>query len=187
MTQQVTPSHIYHSELLRAKQTAQVFIDGFNIEANKVHTLPLLNEFHCLGYSKVADMVGAERAVLAKEYWSTADIDYQDSSDSDSFADFLWRVDDFIQSLDDANNVEDFGYPDNSLFFGHGIWIGLLAWRLLGCPINSNADMQKFRNFQTALPMYNTVVYRLTISELSPYNHGISNHGIKQLQWFELL
>lgn len=41
----------------------------------------------------------------------------------------------------------------------------MLAWQLLGLSANDNADMQKFRQFQTALPMHNTVVYRLDLTE----------------------
>lgn len=62
---------------------------------------------------------------------------------------------DFLNQLDD--------FPHNSLFFGHGIWIGMLAWQLLGLTAKNNADMQQFRAFQTALPMYNTVVYQLNV------------------------
>ena len=75
----------------------------------------------------------------------------------DSFVDFLTRIDEFIAKIPEFEN--------NSVFFGHGLWIGLLAWRLLGCDITNNVDMQKFRQFQMALPMYNTVVYHLTLSD----------------------
>ena len=55
-------------------------------------------------------------------------------------------------------------YPqleDGSLLFGHGIWIGLLAWRLLGFSAETATDMAAFRRFQTGLPMPNTAVWQL--------------------------
>ena len=54
--------------------------------------------------------------------------------------------------------------------------MALLAWRLLGCQIETTSDIQAFRQFQTALPMHNTVTYKLLVSE----------NGIKQLQKIEV-
>ena len=163
---QTAPNKIYCSQMLRSQQTAQAFCDKFRLNANAdtktgadagyesgYEVLPWLNEFGCLGYATIEGMMGKERAVLAKQYWQTADLEHRDTHDSDSFADFLARVDNLISQLDD--------FEDNSLFCGHGIWIGLLAWRLMGCHVKDNADMQRFRQFQTAMPMANTVVYRL--------------------------
>lgn len=150
----IRPSVIYCSKLLRAKQTAQLFCEKYQLEAQP---LALLNELRCLAFETVKGMQGEQRRVIAKEYWDTADIHYRDAMNADSFADFLTRVDGFIMA---APN-----YPNNSLFFGHGIWIGLLAWRLMGCEVKDNADIRRFRQFQTAMPMYNTVVYRLDIAE----------------------
>lgn len=69
-------------------------------------------------------MLGNERAILAKQYWQTAHIDFKDGNDADSFAEFQQRVATFLNRLDD--------FEHNSFFFGHGIWIGMLAWQLLG-------------------------------------------------------
>jgi alpha-ribazole phosphatase len=148
------PSCIYHSQMLRTKQTAQFFSDYFDISPKE---LSLLNEFRCLSYSTVANMMGEQRSKIAQHYWQTADIHHLDGDDADSFVDFLTRIDEFIAKIPEFEN--------NSVFFGHGLWVGLLAWRLLGCDITNNVDMQKFRQFQMALPMYNTVVYHLTLSD----------------------
>lgn len=148
----ITPSHIYHSPLLRAKQTAEIFNAHLNFELKEIGAL---KEFACLGFKSVLDMMGAERAVLAKAYWQNADIYFKDGGDADSFDEFQKRVADFLNQVDD--------FEHNSLFFGHGIWIGMMAWQLFGLTAKNNADMQKFRAFQTALPMYNTVVYRLDV------------------------
>jgi broad specificity phosphatase PhoE len=162
----ISPSKIYSSELLRAKQTAQVFAHLYQIPSE---TLTILNEFSYLGFENINDMDGQERRKLAQLYWEKATIEYRDHHDSDCFQDFLDRVDLFIRRIDFFN--------DNSLFFGHGIWIALLAWRLLGCPIETALDIKAFRQFQTALPLDNTVIYKLSISQ----------DGVKQLQKFDLL
>lgn len=148
----ITPSCIYHSPLLRAKQTAMIFNQGFDLELIE---FPTLKEFGCLSFENIRDMVGAERAILAKHYWQNAEICFKDGDDADSFDEFQNRVADFLNQLDD--------FSHNSLFFGHGIWIGMLAWQLFGLTAKNNADMQAFRTFQTALPMHNTVVYRLDV------------------------
>lgn len=147
------PSAIYHSQMLRTRQTAQPFCDHYGIAPSE---LALLNELSCLGFATVKGLMGEQRSKIAQQYWSSADIHHRDAADADSFADFLARIDDFIALAPTL--------PDNSLCFGHGQWIGLLAWRLLGCQVENNRDMQKFRQFQTAMPMTNTVVYRLDIS-----------------------
>lgn len=161
----IQPFHIYCSELKRAQQTAQVFSQAYQISPMIIKEL---NEFRCLDLKTVEGLQGTERGILAQKYWQDADVTHHDGDDSDSFQDFIDRVDTFIQKIPN--------FQDNSLFFGHGIWIGLLAWRLMGCKVESNADMRKFRQYQTALPMFNTVVYKLTVS----------NEGIQQLQWYEI-
>lgn len=153
-TLNITPSCIYSSPLLRAKQTAIIFNQNY---ALNIHILPELKEFCCLSFDNIKDMMGNERAVLAKHYWQNATIEFKDGDDADSFCEFDGRVSAFL------NRLEYFEH--NSVFFGHGIWVGLLAWRLLGLSVKTNADMQKFRQFQTALPMYNTVIYRLDMIE----------------------
>lgn len=162
---QIQPAAIFCSELKRAQQSAQAFSTRYQLAP---HVLSALNEFRCLDFKSVEGLQGTERAVLAQNYWQTADLTYRDGEHSDSFADFLARVDSFVQSIH--------AFEDQSLFFGHGIWIGLLSWRLLGCPLQTNQDMQKFRQYQTALPMFNTVVYKLCVS----------SKGVKQLQWFNI-
>ncbi|STZ09408.1 Uncharacterised protein [Moraxella caprae] len=60
------------------------------------------------------------------------------------------RVDTFIGRFD-----------DNTLFFGHGIF----AYRLMNLPVRDNGDIRRFRAFQTAMPMHNTVLYRLDVAD----------------------
>ena len=56
--------------------------------------------------------------------------------------------------------------PDGTVCFGHGIWIGMVAWKLLGFGADTSDDMRRFRRFQTGLPLPNGAVYAL--EELAP-------------------
>lgn len=134
---QISPSKIYSSELFRAKQTAQIFADLYQIP---IEILTILNEFSYLGFEHISGMDGQERKELAQLYWENATIEYRDHPDSDCFQNFLDRVDLFIKRIDSFN--------DNSVFFGHGIWMALLAWRLLACPIETKLDIKHSANFK---------------------------------------
>lgn len=148
----VQPRRLYCSGLLRARQTAQVFADAHALE---LHEQPLLNELNCLAFARVEGMPGTERFPLVHAYWDRADPAYRDGEVADSFNDFQARVDAFLGQLEQ--------FEDGSVLFGHGIWIGLLAWRLLGCRVEDGAGMRRFRQFQLAIPLHNTIVYRLDL------------------------
>ena len=143
-------SHVYVSELRRTHETAAPYCHAHGITPQ---TLPLLNEFSCLAFELIRDMDGAARRPLADAYWQRADPLECTGAGADSFAAFNQRLSAFLAH-----------YPqleDGSLLFGHGIWIGLLAWRLLGFSVETAADMAAFRRFQTGLPMPNTAVWQL--------------------------
>ncbi|MDQ2734374.1 MAG: hypothetical protein M3Y55_05145, partial [Pseudomonadota bacterium] len=53
-----------------------------------------------------------------------------------------------------------------TVLFGHGIWFGLLSWKLLGFRADDSGGMKAFRRFQSGLPMPNCAVY--TVEQLSP-------------------
>lgn len=145
------PKNIFSSQFLRAKQTANAFCDAYALTAQEI---PLLNEFSYLSFSNIKELTPEARISKAQTYWQTANLTYRDGSDSDSFNDFLSRVSAFNQTVSE--------YPNHSLFFGHGIWIALLTWQLLGHRID-HTSIQNFRQFQKALPMHNTIVYELKL------------------------
>lgn len=143
-------NHVYTSELRRTHETAAPYCRAHGITPQ---ILPLLNEFSCLAFDRIRGMDGAARRPLADAYWQRADPLECTGAGADSFAAFNQRLDAFLAH-----------YPqleDGSLLFGHGIWIGLLAWRLLGFPAETAADMTAFRRFQTGLPMPNTAIWQL--------------------------
>lgn len=53
------------------------------------------------------------------------------------------------------------GQPDQTVVFGHGMWLGMLVWKLLGFKSADSLAMRAFRGFQIGLPLPNCVVYLL--------------------------
>ena len=152
----VQPAAVYTSELLRTQQTASYYCHEHSIEPK---VLPLLNEMCCLDYENIKDISIENRRQLAREYWNRADLHEKNGPAADSFVMFLNRVKEFLASYQQ--------YPDHTVFFGHGMWIGLLAWHLMGFSIENSDSMRLFRQFQTAMVMDNTVVYQLQWDEAS--------------------
>ena len=107
-----------------------------------------------------------ERRRMAQAYWMLGDVHHRDGPTADSFAMFAARVDEFLGMAETL--------PNHSLLFIHGFGMGMLACKLLGFEVKTRQDMQQFRQFQTAINMKNTVVYRLQIN---------SHTGLKQLSY----
>lgn len=147
------PAQLYCSQMLRARQTAEYFADAHGLAAQEIAEL---DEFSYLALATVEGKVPGDVAVLAREYWQRGDPAHRDADIADSFDDFAARVEAFLARLHD--------FDDGSVFVGHGIWIGLLAWRLQGRAVNGPADMQAFRAFQTAMHVPNAGVYSLEIA-----------------------
>jgi len=114
---------------------------------------PLLHEFSALDADQLQGMMGAQRRPLADAYWAAADPRLRAGPNAETFAEFSARVDAFVPELARL--------PDRSVLVGHGIWFGLLFWKLLGFTADDSAGMRAFRRFQTGLPMPNCAVYEL--------------------------
>lgn len=147
------PARLYCSQMLRARQTAAYFADAHGLAAQEIAEL---DEFSYLALATVEGKAPGDVAVLAREYWQRSDPAHRDGDVADSFDGFAARVEAFLARLHD--------FEDGSVFVGHGIWIGLLAWRLQGRTVNGPADMQAFRAFQTGMHVPNAGVYRLEVA-----------------------
>ena len=146
----VVPSKVLVSAYTRARQTAQPFCDKAGCQA-EVH--PLLHEFSALDPALVEGMTGEQRRPITATYWHTADPAVRMGDQAETFLEFNSRVSDFVAELA--------ALPDRCVLFGHGIWFGLLAWRLLWFGASDSHGMKGFRGFQLGLPMPNCAVYRL--------------------------
>lgn len=147
----VKPSLVLVSEFIRTHQTAQPFCDKHQV-ASQIQ--PLLNEFSAISHELIAGMVGTQRRPIADAYWAEADVNKRMGKEADTFIEFNTRVEHFITEMATL--------PDNTVIFGHGIWFGLLVWRLMGFTYQDSKSMKSFRRFQTSLPMHNAVIYKLS-------------------------
>ena len=147
----IKPSQVLTSELIRTQITAQPYCDKHqvNFQIN-----PLLNEIHAVSYELIEGMMGQQRRQIAQQYWSEGDIHKRMGKQADTFTEFRDRVDGFINEMPNLEN--------NTVIFGHGIWFGLLTWKLLGFEVIDNLTMKAFRRFQSGLPLANGIIYRLT-------------------------
>lgn len=79
--------------------------------------------------------------------------------EAETFRAFAGRVSSFLADRLPA-------LPDGTVCFGHGFWIAMAAWQLLGFLEVNTQTMHQFRRFQAGLPVPNCAVYRL--DELAP-------------------
>jgi alpha-ribazole phosphatase len=144
------PARILTSPFIRAQQTAVPFTTRVGISA-EVH--PLIYEFDNFDLNQIAGMTGAEREPLRDAFWQAADPDKRMGPAAETFAEFEQRVQAFLPHLQ--------ALPDKTIVFGHGMWVGMLIWKLLGFRANDSLGMSAFRRFQVGLPMPNCAVYHV--------------------------
>lgn len=166
----VEPSKVLVSKYLRARDTAQPFCDKVGCPAD-VH--PLLHEFSALDAATLEGMTGAQRRPIADAYWKTADPGVRMGPQADTFLEFNVRVAEFMAELPRL--------PDQCVLFGHGIWFGLLCWKLLGFSADDSQGMKAFRRFQTGLPMPNGAVYVLEGSRTRRWSWHADEWAMRQV------
>ena len=144
------PTAVFVSEFSRTAETAAPLCDRFGLSPV---ALRCLNEFSSLDHTLLEGMVGAERRPLAERYWERVDPDFRTGPLADTFAEFNARVSQFLSHMAEL--------PHGCLVVGHGIWFGLLVWRLAGREAETSEEMRCFRQFQRTYPMPNCAVYQL--------------------------
>ena len=150
------PPRVLVSQYLRARQTAEPLCERVGCVA-EVH--PLLHEFSALDPALLQGMTGEQRRPIAAAYWQAADPAVRRGPQAETFLEFDARLAAFVEELPNL--------PDRTIVFGHGIWFGLLCWKLMGFATDTPQAMRAFRRFQTGLPMPNCAVYVL---------HGLDAH-----------
>ena len=143
------PSQVLVSGFLRTQQTSASFCAHRRILAQE-H--PLLYEFCTLDPALIAGLDAAGRRPIVEDYWTQADPDARmGEGEAESFHTFAGRVEVFLKQMH--------ALEDGTLVFGHGMWLALLVWRVLGFESQGSAAMRNFRRFQLALPMPNCAQY----------------------------
>jgi alpha-ribazole phosphatase len=155
------PSRVLSSSFLRARETARPYCERVGIA---VEVQPLLNEFSALDPAMLEGMNGAQRRPIANAYWAAADVAVRMGRQAETFLEFDARVHAFLRELSTL--------PDASVLFGHGIWFGLLCWRLAG---RDDPDMRAFRRFQQDMFVGNGSVYLLSSTVDGRWDNGHGN------------
>lgn len=145
-----SPSQILASSYVRAQETARPFCEKVSM-GMQLH--PLLHEFSTFDPALLEGMNGAQRQPLVEAYWQEADPARRMGEGAETFAEFDRRVGAFLPQLQDL--------PDGTVLFGHGMWMALLIWKLLGFRSSDSLGMKAFRRFQLGLPIPNCAVYHL--------------------------
>ena len=146
----VVPTKIFVSEYYRTQQTAEALLQKHNLSAL---VLPCLNEFNTLCHKVIDGLNGEERIPIILKYWEDSDPNWRHGETAQTFNEFYQQVFSFNQELEHI--------PNNSIIFGHGMWLALYIWQQLGFKdkCDRTIEMQLFRKFQLGLPIPNTALY----------------------------
>lgn len=164
------PTQILTSAFLRARETAQPY-EAKTGGAARVH--PLVHEFSTLDHSQIVGLTTAEQAPHIDAYWGAADPAARHGALAETFLEFEERVSGFLNELPTLQH--------GTVVFSHGMWIALMAWRLLGFTARDRPGMQAFRRFQLGFPMPNGAVYRLVQSASGHWHVQANEPAIRTL------
>ena len=142
------PAAILVSSYIRTSQTAAPYCHIVGVEPL---THPLLHEFSTVDPALMFGMLGAQRKPFVEEFWRVPSLTKRMGDHAETFSEFNERVTSFLAVMDT--------FPANTVIFGHGMWIGLLVWHVLGFTCQDDLDMKAFRRFQAGLPMPNCAAY----------------------------
>ncbi|CAM5792446.1 histidine phosphatase family protein [Ottowia pentelensis] len=146
------PAMICSSPFLRARQSAEPYCVRTGL-ADQV--IDQLHEFDTIDPELFQGMTGGERRPIMDAYWAEGDPDKRMGPRAETFREFAQRVECFRTGA-------MLSLPDGAVLFGHGMWIGMLTWQLMGFSAGDSLGMKAFRRFQQGLPMPNAAVYRFT-------------------------
>ncbi|WP_274572416.1 histidine phosphatase family protein [Neisseria leonii] len=145
---------IFVSPYLRTRQTAEPYVQAMHMQPT---VLPDLHEFNYLSFAHICGKTFQDVKMQSERYWARNDVDFRDGADCDSFASFFNQI---------GHIRRCFAAKGDGVYvvFGHGFWIGVLLWQLLG-RYSGSLDMQKFREFELLVRPKNTDVYLWQIDD----------------------
>ena len=145
------PALVLTSPYVRAQQTAAPYCARCGAAAQPV---ALLHEFDAIAFHLIAGMDGDARRPVTAAFWAKSDPLHRTGADKESFVQFACRVRAFVHHLLPA-------LPHGTVAFGHGTWIAMLIWLLLGFDPLQEHGMRRFRSFQQGLPMPNASIWHI--------------------------
>lgn len=151
----IRPPTVLVSSMRRTQQTARPFCSQLGLSP-VVH--PGLDEFSVIDPALIAGLRGDQRKPFVKAYWDEANPHRRLGDQADTFLEFEGRVRDVLVEDFEADLCTD---AADAVVFGHGIWLAMLIWQMLGYRSTDADGMRAFRRFQQSLPMPNCAVYSL--------------------------
>lgn len=146
------------ARFVRAQQTAAPYCQRYNLDPQ---IDPDLDEFSLIDPALLASLDGDQRKPYAKAYSEEPDLHRRLGANADTFAEFIERVRRFQNRMDTLT--------DGAVIFGHGIWLAMLSWLLLGRDVANQEEMRAFRAFQLELPMPNCVIFEAARQGSQPW------------------
>lgn len=128
---------IIHSGLIRTEKTARYTIERFPFA--KVRQWDV-QEFNYLGENYNTTICKTKRKVDKNIYWKQADLNYKYNDESESFYNFLKRVESFIYKIQD----NDF---DEIVVFSHKYFIKGVLWCSIICDKKTYYSLSAFNKF----------------------------------------
>ncbi len=151
-----TPAAIWSSPFKRALDTAAPYCARLGQSPT---THDDLREFETVDTLQLRGRPSAEREAVVARYWLQSDPDHRTGPAAETFREFHDRVVRVRTGLLP-------GLQDGTVIFGHGMWMALLFWQILGFDTVDHVGMTLFRRFQLGFPTPNTAVYG--ISQVAP-------------------
>ncbi|HVF46579.1 MAG TPA: histidine phosphatase family protein [Pyrinomonadaceae bacterium] len=152
----VKPDQVFISRYDRTKQTVGPLLAKFpdvTVETALVHEFTYLSIERCRGTNM------RQRKPWVEEYWQTCDPHYCDGGQSESFAEFISRIQHFVRELRDR----DFGL---AYVFTHEQVIKGLMWSSMRLsPEVSKESMNGFYGFMTSFKIPNASVQRTLLED----------------------
>ncbi|MBQ9578629.1 MAG: histidine phosphatase family protein [Ottowia sp.] len=145
------PALVLTSPYVRAQETAAPYCAHCGVQ---MHEVDLLHEFDAFAFHLIEGMTGEQRRPVTAEFWGKADPLLRTGKDKETFTEFATRVQAFEHIVLPV-------LPSDTVIFGHGTWIALMVWRLLGFNPLCEGGMRRFRSFQQGLPMPNASIWCL--------------------------
>jgi broad specificity phosphatase PhoE len=146
-----SPERVIVSGMLRTQQTAAPYCAHTGVEAAIDETL---NEFSLVDHNLIQGMDGAQRRAFVHDYWNRPNPQRRWGAGADTFVEFVGRVDTFLASVQ--------RHEPSTIVFGHGIWLAMLKWRLMGNSAITPSDMLGFRAYSDSLEIANCAVFSLS-------------------------
>lgn len=147
------PALIAASPFSRARATAMATVAAF--PATPLETWPI-QEFTYLEPARCANTTVAQRRAWVEAYWSRSDPAFRDGEGAESFLDFIFRVQSFLDQLAK--------HPSQDIaVFSHGQFINAVAWRIERMPeVLDEAAMADWRAYEIANHVPNCCGYILS-------------------------